>query len=88
LTNLDDLIASARIDVRLLRLSAGLFGDCKSVGQGVWELRVNHGPGYRVYYALSGKHVVLLLVGGSKRTQTGDIATAIEYLKDFRERNA
>lgn len=85
LTNLNDLIASARIDARLLRLSGGLFGDCKPIGDGVWELRVDHGPGYRVYYALSGRRVVLLLIGGSKRTQTADIATAIDYLKDFKE---
>jgi putative addiction module killer protein len=86
LANLDDLIASARIDARLLRLSGGLFGDCKPIGDGVWELRIDHGPGYRVYYALSGRRVVLLLIGGSKRTQTADIATAIDYLKDFTER--
>lgn len=47
---------------------------------------MDHGPGYRVYYALSGRRVVLLLIGGSKRTQNADIKTALEYLKDFKER--
>lgn len=86
LTKLNDLMASARVDARLLRLSGGLFGDCKPIDEGLWELRVDHGPGYRVYYALSGPRVVLLLIGGSKRTQTKDIATALHYLKDFKER--
>ena len=86
LANLNDVMTSARIDARLLRLSGGLFGDCKPIDQGVWELRVDHGPGYRVYYALSGRRVVLLLMGGSKRTQNADIKTALEDLKDFKER--
>ena len=84
--SLNDLIAAARIDARLNRLSAGLFGDCKPVGNGVWELRIDHGPGFRVYYAQSGKRVVLLLIGGSKRTQAKDIRTAADYWKDFQER--
>ena len=86
--SLEDLIAAARIDARLNRLSAGLFGDCKPVGNGVWELRIDHGPGYRVYYAQSGKHVVLLLIGGSKRTQRADIRIAADYWKDYQERTS
>lgn len=65
---------------------AGNFGDCKPVGEGVWELRVDWGPGYRVYYAIVGAEVVLLLCGGDKRKQAADIRRAAEFLKDYRRR--
>jgi putative addiction module killer protein len=67
LTQLKDKLAVAKIDARIIRLATGLFGDCKPVGQGVWELRIDHGPGYRVYYAKAGQTVILLLVGGDKK---------------------
>ena len=86
IASLEDLIAAARIDARLNRLSAELLGDCKPVGNGVWELRIDPGPGYRVHNAQSGKRVVLLLIGGSKRTQSADIRNATGYWKDFQER--
>lgn len=76
----------AKIAARLARVQAGNFGDCKPVGEGVWELRVDWGPGYRVYYAMAGRSVVLLLYGGDKRTQRADIATALENWKDYKGR--
>lgn len=66
LDHLQDRVAQARVAVRLLRLQNGNFGDCKPVGSGVWELRVDWGPGYRVYYAIAGKRAVLLCEGATK----------------------
>lgn len=68
-----------RIDVRLDRLSLGNFGDCKSLGKGIYELRLFFGPGYRVYYGLVGQQIVLLLCGGSKKGQRKDISTARKF---------
>jgi putative addiction module killer protein len=75
---LRDVEARARIRLRLRRLSAGNPGDVKPVGNGVSEMRIDYGPGYRVYFVGRGKTVVILLCGGDKRTQTRDIASAIE----------
>jgi putative addiction module killer protein len=86
LTELSDARAQAKIAARINRLAAGNFGDCKSVGQGVSELRIDWGPGYRVYYALIGKVCVLLLCGGDKRKQTSDIERAAKYLSDYKSR--
>jgi putative addiction module killer protein len=86
LDDLADPTAVARIIARLDRLQAGGFGDHKPVGQGVWELRIDHGPGYRVYYAQAGRQVILLLCGGDKRTQTADIRRATAYWKDYNQR--
>ena len=86
LAGLEDLKARARIAARLDRLSLGNFGDCKALREGVSELRIDLGPGYRVYYAMLGRTCVLLLCGGDKRGQSSDINRAIEYLKDFKER--
>jgi len=86
LTGLEDLKARARIAARLDRLSLGNFGDCKALREGVSELRIDWGPGYRVYYAMFGRTCVLLLCGGDKRGQPSDIKRAIDYLKDFKER--
>ena len=76
---LPDRQAQARVRARLDRLERGLFGDVEPCGEGVWELRVDWGPGYRVYYARSGKQIVLLLLGGDKRKQQADIKQAKEY---------
>ena len=84
---LKDPHTEARIAARLDRLVAGNFGDCKPVGQGISELRINVGPGYRVYYATIGRTCVLLLCAGDKRRQAVDIAAAINYLKDYRKRS-
>lgn len=88
LTSLADRQARARILVRLQRMAAGNFGDCKPIAEGVWELRIDHGPGYRVYYARAGGKLVLLLIGGDKRKQQADIATAVAHLNDWHRRNA
>lgn len=80
-----DRRARARIVVRLERLADGNFGDCKSVKGGVQELRVDYGPGYRVYFFQRGKELVILLCGGDKRTQDADIAHA-KRLKEEIER--
>jgi putative addiction module killer protein len=88
LANLADRQARARVLVRIQRMSAGNFGDCKPLTEGVWELRIDHGPGYRVYYARAGEKLLLLLVGGDKRKQRSDIDTALAYWKDWNRRNA
>jgi putative addiction module killer protein len=85
---LNDAQTVARIDARVGRLVEGLFGDCKPVGDGVWELRIDWGPGYRVYYAQSGKLVLLLLCGGDKRHQKADIKRAMKYWEDWQRRTA
>ncbi|QLP99023.1 MAG: type II toxin-antitoxin system RelE/ParE family toxin [Burkholderiaceae bacterium] len=89
LSGLRDRQARARVLVRTNRLAeAGQFGDCKPVGDGVWELRIDYGPGYRVYYARAGAAVVLLLIGGDKSSQQADIATAQRHWKDWKQRSA
>ena len=87
LTQLADARAQAKIATRINRLAAGNFGDCKSLRQGLFELRIDWGPGYRVYYAMTDRECVLLLCGGDKRKQAGDIERALEYLKDYKERS-
>jgi putative addiction module killer protein len=86
LISLKDRSARARIRVRLNRIRLGNFGDCKSVGKGVSELRVDYGPGYRVYYGQSKAAIVILLCGGSKKSQSNDIQSAQEYGADFQRR--
>ena len=76
--------ASKRILTRIRRLSLGLEGDWKPVGEGVRELRITEGKGYRVYYAWSGESYVLLLLGGDKSTQHRDIETAKQYWRQYR----
>lgn len=75
-SGLRDRQARARIDIRIRRLSLGNPGDVKAVGEGVSELRIDYGPGYRVYFARRGQLLVILLAGGDKRTQDRDIRTA------------
>ena len=87
LASLRDSRTRAAVLVRIDRLSAGNYGDCKSVGHGVTELRVNHGPGYRIYCALIGRELVLLLGGGDKHRQHRDIRVAQERLDDYRNRS-
>jgi putative addiction module killer protein len=78
--------ARARLLARIDRLGIGLRGDWKPVGQGVFELRVDYGPGYRIYCAAHRDEVVILLCGGDKRKQTQDIEKAHAYWQDFKER--
>jgi putative addiction module killer protein len=82
---LRDRVARARIDIRIRRLSLGNSGDAKPVGDGVSELRVDHGPGYRVYFIQHGEVVIVLLAGGNKSTQENDIRRAKSLAKDFKE---
>ena len=79
---LRDRQAKARIDVRIRRLSLGNPGDVKPVGGGVSELRIDYGPGYRVYYVQRGQTLVILLAGGENHTQDRDIATALELARE------
>lgn len=86
LDSIFDIRTRSRIAARLLRLNNGNFGDCKPVGEGVWELRVDTGPGYRIYYAIDNGKVILLCEGGDKRTQRSDIKRAIVRWQDWKER--
>lgn len=83
-----DRYAVARVDARVTRLQAGNPGDYKWIGDGVYELRIDYGPGYRIYFVFSGQQIVLLLGGGDKTTQQADIKAAIKYWKDFQERQS
>ncbi|MGB7191560.1 MAG: type II toxin-antitoxin system RelE/ParE family toxin [Acidobacteriaceae bacterium] len=83
LISLKDKRARAKIDARLDRLAAGNFGDHKALRKGLYELRINWGPGFRVYYTLNGNTCVLLLCGGDKGSQRLDIRRALEFLEDF-----
>ena len=83
LDGLHDIRARARILVRIERLAAGNPGDVKSVGEGVSELRIDYGPGYRVYYKKQGQMVVILLAGGDKSTQGRDIKTALRLARNL-----
>jgi putative addiction module killer protein len=76
-----------RVLARIDRLSVGLRGDWKPVGHGVFELRIDYGPGYRMYCAAQGAELVILLCGGDKRKQDQDIETAHEYWQDYKERS-
>lgn len=83
LDGLRDIRARARILVRVERLIAGNPGDVKPVGEGISELRIDYGPGYRVYYKQQGQELVILLAGGTKRTQTKDIKTALQLARNL-----
>ena len=73
-----DAVAAARVDRQIRRLEAGNFGSAKPISEGVFEVVIDFGPGYRVYYDVEGKTVIILLGGGSKRKQQRDIEAAIE----------
>ena len=86
LSQLADVRAQAKIAARINRIADANFGDCKSLGKGLHELRIDWGPGYRLYYARAGRTCVLLLCGGDKRKQSADIERAIENWNDYRRR--
>ena len=86
LKKIDDRQARARIDARLSRVRVGNLGDIRPVGNGVLELRIDWGPGYRVYFARRGDFIILLLCAGDKRTQQRDIQRAKTYLEDYEAR--
>nr|VFK59995.1 MAG: putative addiction module killer protein [Candidatus Kentron sp. UNK]VFK72331.1 MAG: putative addiction module killer protein [Candidatus Kentron sp. UNK] len=81
-----DRKAQIAIDRRINRMEKGNFGDRRFCRDGVWELRIGIGAGYRVYYAMAGKQIVLLLCGSDKRTQDTDIGRACEYWQDWKRR--
>jgi putative addiction module killer protein len=85
ISKLENRQARARIQVRIDRLSLGNPGDVRPVGSGVSELRIDYGSGYRVYFMRHGPVVVVLLCGGTKRTQSADVVRAIEIAKDWRD---
>ena len=86
LRKLRDTTARIAIDRRVNRVESGNFGDHRFCRDGVWELRIDVGPGYRVYYAVAGREIVLLMCGGDKRTQVTDIDRACEYWQDWQRR--
>ena len=85
---LRDKRAQAKVRIRLKRIEAGNFGDCEPVGDGILELREHLGAGYRVYLGRHGQSIVILLSGGSKKTQATDIKTARDYWADWKRRQA
>ena len=76
-----------RVSVRLERIVCGNFGDSKQIDANIYELRFHFASGYRVYYAVKDKKIVVLLIGGDKSTQSKDIKKAIEYFEDYKENN-
>jgi putative addiction module killer protein len=86
LMEMRDTRAKVQVVKRLNRIVVGNFGDHKYCRDGVWELRINTGPGYRVYYAMAGATIVLLLCGGDKRSQSKDIERACGYFQEWQKR--
>jgi putative addiction module killer protein len=87
LEGLKDITARQKVRIRLDHVRLGNLGKNRSVGEGVYELKIDYGPGYRVYYGLDRKTVVLLLMGGDKSSQKKDIAKAHKYWEDHRRRS-
>lgn len=80
---LRDIQARARVQARIERLASGNPGDVKPVGEGVSEMRIDYGPGYRLYFKRQGKQVIILLAGGDKRSQAADIRTALRLARNL-----
>lgn len=87
LDSLQDRQARARIRTRINRVRLGNLGDCRSVGGSVLELKIDYGPGYRVYCGQVGAKLVILLCGGDKSSQSEDISKAVEYWEDYKSRS-
>jgi putative addiction module killer protein len=85
LDGLRDIQARARVQARVERLAIGNPGDIEPVGEGVSELRINHGPGYRVYFKQRGRELIILLAGGDKSTQAKDIKAALRLARNLSE---
>lgn len=81
-----DAVARAKVTTAIVRLGQGNLSNVKGVGEGVLEYRINFGPGYRVYFGLYGETLVILLTGGTKKRQQRDIAAAVEFWADYRQR--
>ena len=88
LQGMNDRQARTRVEARLARVVIGNLGDVEPVGEGVIELRIDWGPGYRIYFAQVGQVIIPLLCGGDKRTQQRDINRAKEYFEDYKARTA
>jgi len=86
LSKINDKKARAIVRTRLDRVKLGNFGDCKSIGDNVHELRIHYVQGYRIYFGIDGKKIVILLFGGTKKTQRKDILKAKEYWNDYKRR--
>ena len=78
-------LVRTRVQARINRIRMGNFGDYRGLGQGISELRIHSGPGYRVYYGRDGNHLVILLAGGTKRRQAGDIARAQALWREYKQ---
>ena len=87
LDDLADIQARARVQARIERLAAGNPGDVEPVGEGVSELRINYGPGYRVYFKKRGRELIILLAGGDKSTQAKDIKVALRLARNLSEQS-
>lgn len=85
LDGLRDILARARVQARIERLAAGNAGDVEPIGEGVSELRINYGPGYRVYFKQRGRELAILLAGGDKSTQAKDIKAALRLARNLSE---
>ncbi len=79
--------AVSKVDNCIDRAEAGNFGDHKFERDGVWEMRIDYGPGYRVYYSVEDSEIILLLTGGTKKSQDSDVDNAISYLQDYKSRS-
>jgi len=88
LDGLKDIAARQKVRIRLDRVRLGNLGNNRSVGEGVHELKIEYGPGYRVYYAIQKMTIVLLLMGGDKSSQNKDIALAHKYWRDHKRRHS
>jgi putative addiction module killer protein len=84
-SSLRDVQAKARINARVRRAELGNFGDCEPVGEGVSEMRIHYGPGYRVYWVQRGHEIFILLAGGDKSTQAKDIKNALQLARNLKE---
>jgi putative addiction module killer protein len=84
---LNDLRAKVRIDLRLNSVKKGNLGDNRHIGNGIYELKIDYGPGYRIYYKIVGDNIVVLLCGGEKSTQDADIDKAKEILRELEDGN-
>ena len=82
-----DKMVKARVQARIFRFESGNIGDTKSVGEGVYEARFFFGSGFRLYFGIDGKKIIILLIGGDKKTQSRDIVKAKSYLKNYLERS-
>jgi putative addiction module killer protein len=82
-----EAVAAAKVTSALIKLEHGHFGNIKSVGKGLSEYRINYGPGYRIYLAKDGDKLIILLGGGSKKSQQKDIQYALDYWDDYKKRS-